>query len=88
MLTAKEAKEMSENPIAWVETHILNAARKGRTSVKLDFSLPPEHENLLCKLGYTVTQTQEDIFGGTPYGYTDEIISCKFSTLIEWTDPK
>ena len=88
MLTAKEAKEISENPIAWLESYILKEARKGRTSVVLDFSLPPEHKSLLWKLGYTVTQTQEDVFGEIPYGYTDEVISCKFSTLIEWTEPR
>lgn len=88
MLTAKEAKEISENPIAWVETYILREARKGRTSVVLDFSLLPEHESLLCKLGYTVTQIREDTFGETPYGYTDEVINCKFRTIIQWKEPK
>jgi len=88
MLTAKEAKDISENPISWLESHILKEARKGRTSLVLDFSIPPEYESLLGKLGYTVTQIQEDIFGETPYGYTDEVISCKFKTIIQWTDPK
>ena len=88
MLTAKEAKIISENPIAWIEPYILKEARKGRTSLVLDFSLSPEQEDILWTLGYSVKQTQEDVFGETPYGYTtDEVISCKFSTIIEWTEP-
>lgn len=88
MLTAKEAKNISENPIAWLEPYILKEARKERTSVVLDFSLSPEHESLLWKLGYNITQIQEDTFGDTPYGYTSEVVSCKFRTIIQWTDPK
>ena len=87
MLTAKEAKIISENPIAWIEPYILRDARKGRTSVVLDFLLPSEHEEILWELGYSVKQIQEDVFGETPYGHTDEVISCKFKTIIQWTEP-
>lgn len=84
MLTAEEARKIALDSNIYVYDRIEDAAHNGQFQVIFDHQLDSEVVDLLRILGYRVKFNQEDIFGETPYGYTNEIISCKFETVVSW----
>ena len=84
MLSATVARAIAENPYTYVYDRIEEAAHNHQFQCIFDHYLDSEIVDYLMCLGYKVEFKQEDIFGETPYGYTNEIISSKFKTIVSW----
>jgi hypothetical protein len=85
MLSAKEARKISNSELLQTMNLIRKSAYKGGTNIKLDYSLSKDVLKVLKDYGYNVEYKEGPIFEETPYGKVlENIVGCNKETVISW----
>ena len=84
MLSAKEARKISNSELLQIMNLIRESAYKGGFSVKLEYSISEEIIKTLRDYGYNVEYKCIPIFEETPYGMLEDLIGYNKKTIISW----
>lgn len=85
MLSAKEARKISNSNLLQVMNLIRESAYRGGTNIKLDYLLPKDTIQVLKDYGYNVEYNEGSIFEETPYGKVlENIVGHNKETIISW----
>ena len=85
MLSAKEARKISNSELLQIMNLIRESAYAGGFNIKLHYSISKETTKILKDYGYDVNYKEGPIFEETPYGrILEDIVGCKKETIISW----
>lgn len=84
LITAREARRMSEGHLELISSKIRECALKGGHELELSVILEDEEIDIFRSLGFTVDYGIEDVFADTPYGLNPISIGKKKYTRISW----
>jgi hypothetical protein len=85
MLSAKEARKISNSELLQIMNLIRESAYAGGFNIKLNYSISKETTKILKDYGYDVNYKEGPIFEETPYGRVlEDIVGCKKETIISW----
>lgn len=85
MLSAKEARKISNSELLQIMNLIRESAYSGGLNIKLDYSISKETTKALEDYGYNVEYNELPIYWETPYGKLEDTPSgYKKETIISW----
>lgn len=84
LITAKEARRISESNLELISSRIRECALKGRHELELSCILKDEEIDVFKSLGYTVDYGIKDVYSDTPYGPNSISIGKKEYTRLTW----
>jgi len=83
MLSAKEARKISNSELLQIMKLIEESAYDGSLNIKLNYSISKETTKVLEDYGYNVEYKKNPIFEETPYGLED-MVGYNKQTIISW----
>jgi len=85
MLSAKEARKISNSELLQIMNLIRESAYSGGLNIKLNYSISKETIKTLEDYGYNVKHKDSPIFEETPYGNVlENIVGYNKETIISW----
>ena len=84
MLSAKEARKISNSKLLQIMNLIRESAYSGGLNIKLNYSISKEVIKTLEDYGYNVECKNSPIFEETPYGMLENIVGYNKETIISW----
>ena len=85
MLSAKEARKISNSKLLQIMNLIRESAYSGGLSIKLNYSLSKETTKVLEDYGYNIEYKESPIFEETPYGLVvKDVVGYNKETIISW----
>jgi len=85
MLSAKEARKISNSELLQIMNLIRESAYAGGFNIKLNYNISKETTKILKDYGYDVNYKEGPIFEETPYGNVlENIVGYNKETIISW----
>lgn len=85
MLSAKEARKISNSELLQIMNLIRESAYRGGLNIKLNYSISKEIIKTLEDYGYNIEYKESPMFAETPYGkILENIVSYNKETIISW----
>lgn len=85
MLSAKEARKISNSELLQIMNLIRESAYSGGLNIKLNYSISKETIKTLEDYGYNIEYKEGPIFEETPYGKVlENIVGYDKLTIISW----
>ena len=85
MLSAKEARKISNSELLQIMNLIRESAYRGNLSIKLNYSISKETTKTLEDYGYNVEYKKNPIFEETHYGkILGDAVGYSGETIISW----
>ena len=85
MLSAKEARKISNSELLQIMNLIRESAYAGGFNIKLNYSISKETTKTLEDYGYNVEENEIPMYYETPYGKVDDKpFGYKKETVISW----
>ena len=85
MLSAKEARKISNSELLQIMNLIRESAYSGGLNIKLSYSISKETIKTLKDYGYNIEYKEGPIFEETPYGKVlENIVGYNKETIISW----
>ena len=84
MLSAKEARKISNSELLQIMNLIRESAYSGGLNIKLNYPISKETTKTLKDYGYNVEYKENPIFEETPYMVLKDIVGYDKLTIISW----
>lgn len=84
MLSAKEARKISNSELLQIMNLIRESAYSGGLNIKLNYSISKETAKILEDYGYNIEYKEGPIFEETPYGVLENIVGYNKEVIISW----
>lgn len=85
MLSAKEARKISNSELLQIMNLIRESAYNGDSNIKLNYSLSKGTIKVLEDYGYNIEYKESPIFEETPYGMVlKDVVGYNKETIISW----
>jgi hypothetical protein len=85
MLSAKEARKISNSELLQIMNLIRESAYSGGLNIKLNYSISKETTKILKDYGYNVEYKEDPIFEETHYGMVlKDVVGYDKLTIISW----
>ena len=85
MLSAKEARKISNSELLQIMNLIRDSAYRGGLNIKLNYSISKETIKALKDYGYNVEYKEAPVFEETPYGKVlKDIVGYNKEIIISW----
>ena len=84
VLTAVEARALSDDEFVQIMYMIEDRAKCGYTYIKLDYKVEPYVLEYLKELGYNIDIKNSSIYEETPYGPSDMVLTDNIVITISW----